>query len=82
MRRQHENQPFVCGDVGQLRLFRQGDHAMRLRPDIGIYLYILADCCSSKTFIHRYVFVCIYTYVYYVSLKNHVVYKDTRDTAI
>lgn len=34
MRRQHENQPFVCGDVGQLRLFRQGDHAMRLRPDI------------------------------------------------
>lgn len=37
-RRQHENQPFiVCGDVGQLRLFRQGDHAMRLRPDNIIY---------------------------------------------
>jgi hypothetical protein len=54
VRRQHENQPFVCGDVGQLRLFRQGDHAMRLRPGIRRLLLIENSCISYISIICTY----------------------------
>jgi len=73
MRRQHENQPFVCGDVGQLRLFRQGDHAMRLRPNIGIYLPApLSQTVARRK--HLYALqVRIYVYIY-AYIHTHILY--------